>query len=73
MYSNVLKQVRCKARALTADEKTAVKEAKDIDELYPRSTPAEVLALLERISTGGDEADTTSASAVSEKEAIKDL
>ena len=66
-----LSVLRCKDRTLTADEKVAVKEAKDIDDLYPRSTPDEVLALLERITTGGD--DTDPAASAAEKEAIKDL
>jgi hypothetical protein len=65
--------LRCKVRALTADEKAAVKEAKDIDELYPRTTPAEVKILLERITSGADEEADTSVAKVSEQEAIKDL
>lgn len=69
-----LSVLRCKPRPLTDEERAAVKEAKDIDELYPRATPAEVLALLERITAGEDEDnDTPSAAAASEKEAVKDL
>jgi hypothetical protein len=69
-----LSVLRCKVRALTAEERTAVKEAKDIDELYPRTTPAEVKILLERItSAAADEEADTSVAKVSEQEAIKDL
>ena len=69
-----LSVLRCKDRKLTDEEREVVKAAKDIDELYPRSTPAEVKALLDRITTGDDSAEEdTSAAKVSEKEAVKDL
>ena len=68
-----LSVLRCKVRALTAEERKAVKEAKDIDELYPRTTPAEVKILLERITSAADEEADTSVAKVSEQEAIKDL
>lgn len=69
-----LSVLRCKQRPLTDVEREAVKEAKDIDELYPRATSADVLALLERITSGADDGDdTNSAGASSEKEAVKDL
>lgn len=69
-----LSVLRCKPRPLTDVERAAVKEAKDIDELYPRATSADVLALLERITSGVDDGDdTNSAGASSEKEAVKDL
>jgi hypothetical protein len=67
-----LSVLRCKPRALNDAERAAVKEAKDIDELYPRATSAEILASLERITSGGDETEDTAAS-VAEKEAVKDL
>lgn len=47
-----LSVLRCKKRPLTAEEKEAVASAKTIDEAYTRPTPAEVLALLERIQKG---------------------
>lgn len=68
-----LSVLRCKARSLNDAERAAVKDAKDIDELYPRSTPDEVLALLQRITSGNDEGADDTAASSSEKEAIKDL
>ena len=68
-----LSVLRCKSRKLTDEERAAVKAAKDIDELYPRSTPAEVKALLERITAGETGEEDISAAKVSEKEAVKDL
>lgn len=50
-----LSVLRCKKRALTAAELTAVAEALTIDAKFVRATPAEVLTTLERISAGGEE------------------
>lgn len=69
-----LQVLRCKKRALTEAERAAAveaeKEPNDIDSKYPRPTPAEVKALLEKITSGVD-ADEEQTGA--EKEAIKDL
>lgn len=50
-----LSVLRCKKRALSADEKAAVEAAETIDAKYPRPTAAEVLKTLERITKGADE------------------
>jgi hypothetical protein len=64
-----LKPLKCKKRALTEDERTAANAAKTIDEKYQRPTEAEVLALLEKITSGADDtADDASAA-----EAVQDL
>lgn len=73
-----LSVLRCKKRPLTEDERAAVAVSKDIDELYPRPSSADVKALLERITSGESDEPTedggaSSASASAEKEAIKDL
>ena len=67
-----LQALRCKPRALTEDERALADGAKSIDEKYPRPTEAEVLALLEKITsnTDGDEGEGASGA---EQEAIKDL
>lgn len=65
-----LQVLRCKPRALTPEERALADSAKAIDEKYPRPTEAEVLALLEKITSGTD-ADEAPSSA--EGEAIKDL
>jgi hypothetical protein len=65
-----LQVLRCKARALTAEERAVADAAKTIDEKYPRPTEAEVLALLEKITSGTDGDETPSDA---ENEAIKDL
>lgn len=66
-----LQVLRCKPRVLTADERAAADAAKSIDEKYPRPNEAEVLALLEKITTNGgdEEGDGTDA----EREAVKEL
>ena len=65
-----LQPLRCKPRKLTEAERAAADAAKTIDEKYPRPTEAEVLALLEKITSGTDADDTQSDA---EKEAVKDL
>ena len=65
-----LQVLRCKPRKLTAEEREMADAAKSIDEKYIRPTEAEVLALLEKITSGTD-ADETQSEA--EKEAVKDL
>jgi len=66
-----LQVLRCKVRALTEDEKALVDSAKLIDEVYPRQTPAEVKATLERITSGESEEEGTTDKATSE--AVADL
>lgn len=64
-----LQVLRCKPRALTDQERDLATKAQSIDEKYPRTTPEEVKALLEKLQAGSDE-DNTSAN---EQEAIKEL
>lgn len=51
--------LKCKPRALTEAERAEVEKAQDIDELYPRPTAAEVKALLEKMTSGGSEDETS--------------
>lgn len=64
-----LQVLKCKARPLTEEERAVVAAAKDIDSKYPRNTPEEIKALLEKITTGADDESTTTA----EKEAVSEL
>ncbi len=67
-----LNVLRCKKRPLTDVERTAVDEAKTIDEKIPRQTSAEIKAFLEKITQGAqDESDEGMDDAA--KEAIADL
>lgn len=50
-----LRPLACKPRPLTDAERAAVAEAKTIDADYPRPTPDEVKATLERLASGGGE------------------
>jgi len=65
-----LQVLRCKVRKLTPAERALADAEKAIDEKYVRPTEAEVLALLEKITSGADGEDTQSDA---EKEAVKDL
>lgn len=65
-----LKPLKCKKRALTAAEREVAEAAKDIDTKYPRPTEAEVMALLEKVTTNVDEDESGSEA---EREAVKDL
>lgn len=65
-----LKPLKCKKRTLTADERAAAEAAKNIDEKYPRPTEAEVLALLEKITSNTEDGDAGDDSA---QEAVKEL
>ena len=67
-----LQVLRCKPRKLSQEDRALADAAKSIDEKYPRPTEAEVLALLEKITSGTDEEGADSMSA-SEQEAVKDL
>lgn len=66
-----LQVLRCKPRALSEEDRALAEAAKSIDEKYPRPTEAEVLALLEKITsnTDGDGDGTDEA----EQEAVKEL
>lgn len=67
-----LSVLRCKKRALTDEERAAAEAAKSIDEKYPRPTEAEVLATLEKVTSGADE-DSGEGGTDAEKEAVKEL
>ena len=64
-----LQVLRCKPRALTAEERAMAEGAKPIDEKFPRATEAEIRALLEKISAAQDETEGTEA----EREAVREL
>jgi hypothetical protein len=66
-----LSVLRCKPRKLTDEERQAVAEAKSIDEKYPRPTEAEVLALLEKITSNTE--DDGESGDDSAQEAVKEL
>lgn len=44
--------LKCKKRALTANELDVISKEKSIDEKFPRQTPEEVKALLEKLAKG---------------------
>lgn len=64
--------LKCKPSALTEEERAAVAAAKPIDELYPRSTPEEILALLNKIRAGST-ADGDDTPAGTDAEAVSEL
>jgi len=64
-----LSVLRCKKRALTEAEKEAVTASESIDVKYPRQTPEEVKATLERIVNGAVAEDD----ATTDTEAVSDL
>jgi hypothetical protein len=64
-----LQVLRCKPRALSADERALADAAQNIDEKFPRPTAEEVKALLDKIAEQGDEDEGDSA----EQEAVKEL
>jgi len=71
-----LQQIKCSAakRPLTEAEREEVAKAKNIDDLYPRMTSDEILALLEKIAAGGgDEDEAPTAQGQAEQEAVRDL
>lgn len=66
-----LQVLRCKPRKLSAEDRELASNAQDIDTKFPRPTPEEVKALLEKINSAQDEsADDLDAS---QAEAIKEL
>jgi hypothetical protein len=64
-----LQVLRCKPRALSAEERALADAAQNIDEKFPRPTADEVKALLEKINTQSDDEEGDSA----EQEAVKEL
>lgn len=69
-----LSVLKLKKRALTEAERAAVAAAPTIDAKFVRPTPAEILALLEKISKGvPDESDDSSDAPGVDKEAVNDL
>jgi hypothetical protein len=65
-----LNVLRCKPRALTPEELAVAEVAVDIDTKYPRATPDEQKALLEKLAAGAEEEEAGNAS---EQESIKEL
>lgn len=63
-----LQVLRCKPRKLTADERAMAEQAKSIDEKFPRATPDEVLALLNKITSNQEDSESEM-----QQEAVKDL
>ncbi len=61
--------LKCKPRALTETERELADAAKSIDDKYPRPTADEIKALLEKITSGGDDEQ----SADTDKEAVNEL
>lgn len=63
-----LQVLRCKPRALNAQELELAAKALPIDEKYPRANPDEIKALLEKLRAGVEEENSQS-----EQEAVKEL
>jgi len=63
-----LQVLRCKPRALSAQENELAAKALPIDEKYPRATPDEIKALLEKLQAGVEEENSQS-----DQEAVKEL
>lgn len=61
-----LSVLRCKQRALTDAERATVEAADTIDTKYPRPSPEEVLALLNKLSAGSPEDASVDTEAVEE-------
>jgi hypothetical protein len=66
-----LSQLKLKSRPLTAEEREAVAVALPIDEKFIRQTPAEIEALLKKITSGAPEEDA--AASGHDGEAINEL
>jgi hypothetical protein len=63
-----LQVLRCKQRALNAQELDLAEKALPIDEKYPRANPDEIKALLEKLQAGVEEEQSQS-----DQEAVKEL
>lgn len=60
--------LKCKRRALTADERAVAQAADDIDSKFPRPSSDEVRAAVEKIAQGAGEEDEST-----DSEAVKEL
>jgi hypothetical protein len=60
--------LKCKKRALTSDERELAESAEDIDSKFPRPSPEEVKAALEKLTTSASEEDESV-----DGEAVKEL
>lgn len=60
--------LKCKRRALTADERAVAEAADDIDSKFPRPSSDEVRAAVEKIAQGAGEEDEST-----DSEAVKEL
>lgn len=58
--------LKCKRRALTADERAVAQAADDIDSKFPRPSSEEVRAAVEKIAEGAGEDESTDSEAVKE-------
>lgn len=65
-----LSQIKSKKRKLTGEEREMIAQAKDIDSKFPRPTPEEVKANLDKILAGGNSDEEESGT---DGEAVKDL
>lgn len=65
-----LSQIKSKKRKLTGEEREMIAQAKDIDSKFPRPTPEEVKANLDKILAGGSSDEEESGT---DGEAVKDL
>jgi hypothetical protein len=63
-----LQVLRCKQRALNAQELELAEKALPIDEKYPRANPDEIKALLEKLQAGVEEEQSQN-----DQEAVKEL
>ena len=61
-----LSVLKCKTRALSDDERALADNAEDIDSKFPRATPAEQLAALEKLTAGVEEDESADGEAVKE-------
>lgn len=69
-----LNVLRCKPTALTDAERALVASAKSIDEKFIRPTPTEIKALLDKITSGGEDAsEDADADSGTDKEAVNEL
>ena len=61
-----LSVLKCKTRALSDAERALADTAEDIDAKFPRATPAEQLAALEKLTVGVEEDESADGEAVKE-------
>lgn len=68
-----LSPFKCKAKALTEEEKALVASSPTIDEKYPRPTADEILALLEKLANDSDDETSGEEGDASTREAVNEL